>query len=334
MLRRCALTKQPTLPSPDDEDQPPPENEPPKKKKKKDKKKKRHTDQSLPDADLEEAPPPRHNRTLPAAPDEEEAPPVRTHRPPPDVEETAPNPRPSPESEGEGERSHEMRTISPHASDEGATPSQSEGDDEGETPRHGGVHSAREYTSDDDLQERSATTHVGTYGIVAEIAPGWALVQSTRGAFPDSRFGFGLKFTWEFGQRLSKVEDDWIRSGVALQFSWTYTSLGGVGTQEVSVNSAFHYFSLAGIVGWPIGEILLYLEFGPSLAYEPVSYSVDGIHTSFGAVTFGLLYGVGGRYRIEINDGREILYFRLALDLFRRGYMNDGFLSLGAGVGF
>jgi hypothetical protein len=348
MLNRMACQKPPTLGLPDEPNAEPP---PPKPKKKK----------RAPEAEPEEAPAPRRKTSLPP-PDEpppaetrgrkrtslpaEDEPAPRTRRtslPPPEEESPGPTPQRTPETGGGTMREIPSRRGEPEPQERSGRSNENEDDalrndrptrkrsepTTEEDDQHDDINTERR----ESLRRANRSALPPLIGIVAEIDGGIGLAQSSSSGVA-SRFGFSLKTTWETGRLLTKFEDDWVYSGLALQFSWTYAAAVSSGTKEVNVTTALHYFSLAAVVGWPIGSMLIYAELGPSLQFEQVSYNVNGAQDNFGAATFGLLYGAGARYRHEINDGHQLLYFRFAADVYRRGYMNDATISLGAGLGF
>lgn len=302
----------------------------------------RRTTLPPPEEEEEEAPPPpRAKKKRPPPPDEEASedaprPRRRTVPPPPAEDEEAEAPRPrrlAPAAEPEP-RPPPPRRRSRSAEEEDDPTGGFRDDDD--NPRRQQLHSAQPYTAEEDLDAEYRATDA-IKGFAGEFSVGWMFVDGTRGGGSDGRFAVSVKAAvWEFGRRFTRNEEDWARHGLAAELTWTYSSVTGIGTQQVSVDTYHHYLALGWLVGWPLGAVLLYGEVGPVLNFQPVSYLVKntpddpGERKDFTAVRFHLFGGGGARTRIEFHDGRLVLVWRL--EVLR--YPRATFAGLGIGLGF
>jgi hypothetical protein len=171
-------------------------------------------------------------------------------------------------------------------------------------------------------------------GFAAELIAGAMLISSSRGQGGDPSFAYGARATWEWGRLLP---DEFFHEALFVDFSWAYAGLAD-GTQQISGNSNFHYFTIAPAFFLPFGAKSpygLYAQLGGGVAYQADSIHYEGAVTDVSGIRPLFQYGVGFRGRPPINeDGTIRLCFRVELTRFRRSYMDDTFIAGAVGVDF
>lgn len=186
----------------------------------------------------------------------------------------------------------------------------------------------------EDTRESYARLDDPYFGIAAEARGGLLLLESSRGAGAEPRFGLGVRATWEAGRAF---ENEAIRDILFLDLAWAYTS-SGEGTTQVRTTNDYHYLTLAPAVGLLLSEALplcAYLQAGAGLAVQATTLRSSGIATPISGTRPLFQYGAGLRLTPALgNPGSVRLSTRLELTRFRRGYMDDTLLALGVGVAF
>jgi len=171
-------------------------------------------------------------------------------------------------------------------------------------------------------------------GFAGELLAGVMLVDSSKGQLVDLRFSYGVRFTWEFG-RLFK--DETLREALFSDFTWSYVKLSD-GTNEVFVDTNYHYFTIA-----PAYDILFghrspygfFLQVGAGFAYEATSLHYGRSEAPQSGFKTLLQYGIGVRGRPLLFEGGKLrLAFRFEVTRFRRSYMDDTFLGGSIGAAF
>ena len=171
-------------------------------------------------------------------------------------------------------------------------------------------------------------------GLAGELMVGVMLVDSSRAQWWETRFGGGVRATWEFGRVLPGA---FFREALFADVTWSYMGMRE-GTQVVYGDSNYHYFTVAPAYAfqlWRDADFSAYGQLGGGIAYQ---YSVLHNGTNELPVT-GIKpliqYGIGLRGRPLISeDGVLRVSFRLELTRFRRGYMDDTFLGGSVGLAF
>lgn len=212
----------------------------------------------------------------------------------------------------------------PYPDEETAPPS---GDAEvHELPRH-------DYEVSDTLYSRLDDPNTG---VGAELLGGLLLLDSSRGAFAEPRFAWGARANWEFGRLLT---DETLHEALFLDVAWAYGALSG-GTNSVSVDSNYHYFSVAPAWELHVGggtEYAFYGQLGGGVAYQFSGVHHDGQETTIAGLKPVLQYGIGFRGRPKLSgkgQGNLHLAFRVELTRFRRGYMDDTLVAASLGASF
>lgn len=171
-------------------------------------------------------------------------------------------------------------------------------------------------------------------GIAGEVVAGAMLVDSSRGNWAEARFGGGVRFTWEFGRALPGA---FFREALFADATYSFMRMVD-GTQAVSGDSNYHYFTIAPAYAfrlWGDSDYYVFFQAGGGLAYQ---YSVlhNGTNELSVAGTKPLIqYGAGFRARPLISqDGNLRVSFRFEITRFRRQYMDDTFVGGSVGLAF
>ncbi|MFZ5470976.1 MAG: hypothetical protein ACOZIN_16230 [Myxococcota bacterium] len=171
-------------------------------------------------------------------------------------------------------------------------------------------------------------------GVGGEWVAGLMLLDSARGQGVESRFAYGLRFTWELGRVLA---DERLREALFADVTWSYAALRE-GSQEVFGDTNYHYFTVAPAYGFRLGQkssVVAYLQAGLGLAYQFHALHVSNVETQISGTKPVLQYGAGIRGRpAVVGDESLRVSLRLELTRFRRGYMDDTFLGAGIGAVF
>lgn len=171
-------------------------------------------------------------------------------------------------------------------------------------------------------------------GIAGELLSGAMLIDSSRGALVETRFMWGLRFTWELGRSLP---GDFFREALFTDVTWQYVGMRD-GTTLVFGDSNYHYFTIApawGIPLWRDGDYAVFFQAGGGLAYQYSSLHNGAEELPVSGVKPLIQYGVGlrGRPALTEDEGLRVT-FRVELTRFRRQYMDDTFLGGSVGLAF
>ncbi|MBI5543143.1 MAG: hypothetical protein HY901_04600 [Deltaproteobacteria bacterium] len=198
------------------------------------------------------------------------------------------------------------------------------------------IRTAEEELAGDEVEEKSLSREDerGTGGMV-ELVTGPIFLSSPTGGVTTRGF-FGFDVGVNLGRYLFASEWQIFHDGLYLEATYL-GSKASLGTEEVLVESQYHYLSLEVLAGFPITtEIfrsLAYLKIGPAMMIMPVTYDVQGNLTDFTGVKGGIVYGIG--FRSSMYFAKAVGFScRLELARYRRGYLDDTLLTVGAGVAF
>jgi hypothetical protein len=169
-------------------------------------------------------------------------------------------------------------------------------------------------------------------GLAAELYLGAIFLDDAIDGFR-SDFAWGLGLTWQLGHLLFAPENDFLHNGIALEAGYLHPLASNVGTEEVRVEAGYHDLWLAALVGYPFKHLHVYGKIGPAMCIQPVSYDVQGQLTSWTATKGGLIYGIGTRTTVYLDNNIGIAA-RIELSRIRRGYMDDTLVSGGIGLAF
>jgi hypothetical protein len=172
------------------------------------------------------------------------------------------------------------------------------------------------------------------YGLGAELLSGLLLLDSSRGALVETRFAWGLRFTWEFGRVLPQ---ETLRDALFADVTWAYAAIKD-GTRDLFAESNYHYFTVAPAYGFPLGKksaFAFYGQVGFGLGYQFSAIHIKEVETQIAGTKPLFQYGIGirGRPALVANESVRIS-FRFELTRFRRGYMDDTFLGGSVGATF
>ncbi|MET0402377.1 MAG: hypothetical protein ABW123_08230 [Cystobacter sp.] len=172
-------------------------------------------------------------------------------------------------------------------------------------------------------------------GIAFEALGGVMLLSSARGQLlGDPAAAVGGRFTWEYG-RLLNIEP--LREALWFDVRYTYVGLRE-GTTLVVGDVYRHYMSIAPAYELTFGEgsdYGVYGQLGGGVVYELSRLEVGGKLSPVEGVKPLIQYGVGLRGRTKLTEASNLrLAWRLELMRFRRGYQNDTYAGLSAGVAF
>ncbi len=192
---------------------------------------------------------------------------------------------------------------------------------------------------DEDEQSRdtiNTLTHLDdpNIGIGLDFLAGAMLLEPSKGSFADPRFGYGFRFTWEFGRL---IPDEVLRELFFVDASWRYAQTSD-GTTGLNVTSNEHYFTAAPAAGLLLGEksiFLAYAQLGIGVNANLTSVRINQAETQVSGAKFLFQYGIGLRARPAITaDGSVRLSIRVELTRMVRGYMTDTWLGGSVGVVF
>ncbi|HEY3445930.1 MAG TPA: hypothetical protein VGK67_06165 [Myxococcales bacterium] len=202
-----------------------------------------------------------------------------------------------------------------------------------------GARKKRSRTAEEELEpeageeERLAADDEPGNGIAAEFAFGGLWMSGSTGS-ATSHFMSGLIISYQIGRAAFAPESEFLHENLILELGYQASATGtSVGTEQVRVNSASHYLTLDILFGYPLPPVLIYAKIGPALMIMPVTYDVQGAATSFTGVKAGLVYGVGIRSNWYFHRFAGFAW-RVELVGYRRGYLDDLMLTVGAGVCF
>ncbi|MFL5318527.1 MAG: hypothetical protein ACJ790_02650 [Myxococcaceae bacterium] len=204
-------------------------------------------------------------------------------------------------------------------------------------PRHSeDTPEVREETEDEQREREQSLAGLDdpNLGLAGEFLAGLMFPDSSRGAFPDARFAWGLRFTWELG-RITGNET--LRESLFGDVTWSYATIKD-GTTAIHGDSNLHYFTVAPAYGLPFGPnkiFSLYAQVGAGLAYQATFITVSQASTGVSGVKPLFQYGVGLRgHPTVLQELPMRVSFRLECTRFRRGYLDDTFAGGSVGVDF
>ncbi len=172
-------------------------------------------------------------------------------------------------------------------------------------------------------------------GIAFEALGGVMLLSSARGqVIGDPALAFGGRFTWEYGRLLNSEP---LREALWLDVRYSYVGQRD-GTTLVVGDVQRHYATLAPAYEFTFGEgsdYGLFLQAGGGVVLEQSRLEVGGKVTPIDGIKPLIQYGVGlrGRTKLSIESNLRLTW-RLEVTRFRRGYQDDTFAGLSAGIGF
>lgn len=214
-------------------------------------------------------------------------------------------------------------------------------DDEAPAPRkhkpkrRGGDTTAEEELSEapDPSMRKMAREDDPRLGIGVEAALSLALVDRSSGPGAQGMGAVGLRANWAPGVLWTDPEDEFWRYALLVELSWDHASYGD-GTKAVNTSTALNYFNAHAMFGYPAQKLLLfYGALGPGMTLESVSYNVQGANTPLTGLKPNLAYGLGARLNFQASD-RFAIVSRFELMRYRRGYMDDTFLTFTVGGAF
>jgi hypothetical protein len=172
-------------------------------------------------------------------------------------------------------------------------------------------------------------------GLGAEFIAGALFVEATRGSLVDARFGLGARITWDWGRILpSEV----LRQALFVDLQYLTTGFRD-GTQQVFVDTRFHYLTIAPAYAFPFGEgspYSFFLQLGAGVAILNAPLSVEGLVTPNSGTQSLLQYGLGirGKPRIGGPESTLRLTFRVDVTRYHRGYGDDTYVGGAVGLAF
>lgn len=206
-----------------------------------------------------------------------------------------------------------------------------------ELPRHGDASvDLREETErgQPEREQRLFRLDDPNVGMGGSVLMGALLLDAAATRGVETRFGWGLRFTWEFGRL---IPEDPFHEALFADVCWTYGAMRG-GTVRIFDDSHYHYFTLAPAYEVHVGhgtDYGLYAQLGGGLAYQFSRLHADGAETTIAGIKPVLQYGVGFRARPKLlSDPNLRLALRLELTRFRRGYMDDTLIAGSVGANF
>lgn len=171
-------------------------------------------------------------------------------------------------------------------------------------------------------------------GLAIELLSGAMFPDASKGGFPDGRFTWGARFTWEVGR---VTGNETLQEALFGDVTWSYAAWRD-GTAQIHGDTNLHYFTVAPAYGLPFGPnkiFALYGQLGAGIAYQATNIAVDDARTDVAGVKPLFQYGVGLRgHPTVIEDLPMRISFRLEVTRFRRGYMDDTFAGGSVGVDF
>jgi hypothetical protein len=216
-----------------------------------------------------------------------------------------------------------------------------------EKPAHHKKKKSKKQRRDDDfrvaeeedaaLEETMAHVDDPNIGVGFELSSGAMLIESSRGALVDPRFGFGVRAVWEFGRL---IPDETLREMFFADLGYSYAATHD-GTPGVYTDANYHYFSLAPAVALPLGPkspFSFYAQGGIGVSYDFSSLHIPGstpAETQLSGTKLLLQYGVGFRARPALVDDQSLrLTIRIEVMRYVRGYMTDTLLGGAVGLIF
>jgi hypothetical protein len=193
-------------------------------------------------------------------------------------------------------------------------------------------------TAEEELAEEKPTEKLSKLddprlGLSAEAAVSLGLLDKSYGPGEISTGVVGLRVDWNVGRLWTTPDDEFWKYALLAELAYDYTGQSD-GTQEIHTSTAYHYINVRGLFGYPVKDFLLvYGAVGGGLTVESVHYTVDGKVTPLTGLKPNLDYGLGTRLLFSFTP-QFALSLRLELMRFRRGYMDDTFLSFTLGGSF
>lgn len=199
------------------------------------------------------------------------------------------------------------------------------------------------YKTEDELERQDARERARSLvglddpntGVFVQLHGGLMLLDSPRGTWGEPRFGWGAKFTWEFGRAF--LSDTWWRNALFLDVGWTYSTLAD-GTRQVNTDSNYHYYSVAPAIAFAVDDdaaFAFYFQGGAGVSHQFSALHIGGGETALVGFRPLFQYGLGFRGRPLLSvDSRVRLNFRAELTRLRRGYLDDTFFGVSLGTGF
>lgn len=194
----------------------------------------------------------------------------------------------------------------------------------------------REEDEDEEKREKAKSlTHLDdpNIGLSVEFVAGAMLLESSRGALVDPRFGWGFRFTWEFGRL---IPDEYLREMFFADLTWVYAATHD-GTTQVNADMNSHDFTIAPAFALPFGKTFMsaYAQVGAGFNYDWSAVHSSGTETNIAGTKFLFQYGLGLRGRPAVTeDGSVRISFRIEVTRLMRGYLTDTFLGGSLGVTF
>lgn len=223
-------------------------------------------------------------------------------------------------------------------------------DDEGETPQRSSRkrpvrpsedtdRDFRHAAEDEDEPKKNFKRLAGlddpNTGIAFELLGGVMGLSSPRAQLlGDLLPAVGGRFTWEYGRLLN---EETLREALWFDVRYMYTGESD-GTKLIMGTTQVHYATIAPAYELTFGEgsdYGVYAQVGGGAAYEHTVLQVGNKSTPVDGFKPVLQYGVGLRGRTPLSTDPNLrLAWRLELTRFRRGYMDDTYLGVSAGVAF
>lgn len=194
----------------------------------------------------------------------------------------------------------------------------------------------RSEETDVEKQEREANLALlddPTIGVGFELLSGLMLIESSRGAVVDPRFGAGANFTWEFGRLFF---NEALRDGLFADLRWEWSSLHD-GTTAIYEDTHFHYLSIAPAFGVPVmgPDFIVYGQLGGGMVLQQSTLHFGDRSAATTGLKPLIQYGVGIRGKPLVSvDGLLRVAFRVELVRYRRHYMDDTYLGASLGAAF
>ncbi len=199
-------------------------------------------------------------------------------------------------------------------------------------------HKKKAATAEEDLVEEKQPESLMRlddphYGFSVEAALSLAFLSKTNGPGLAGNAGIGLRVDWSVGRLWTDPTDEFWKYALLAELAYDYVGQSD-GTQSISTSGGYHFINVRGLLGYPVKDFFLaYAALGGGLTVQSVSYDVQGTQTGITGTKPDLDYGLGARFRFAVNPSLSISA-RLELMRFRRGYLDDTFVTLGAGADF
>jgi hypothetical protein len=194
----------------------------------------------------------------------------------------------------------------------------------------------REETEVEQKDREESLTHEDdpNVGVAIELVAGVMLLDASRGVVGEARFLGGGRFTWEYGRL---IPDEFVREMFFLDVMYAYTQITE-GTEAISVNTNYHYFTIAPALAIPFGPkspAAFFIQGGFGFNVQPIVVNTQTDALQLAGTKVLMQYGAGFRFRPAlVADEKVRLSFRIEFTRFRRGYMDDTFIGGSMGLSF